>query len=70
MPRQAQVPGAAAAPDTETAAPAPEAASTEAAAPAGQLRAADVDPTKIKRAVLTADGWVCPVTAPAPPTKE
>ena len=28
------------------------------------LRAVDVDPTKIKRAVLTLDGWVCPVEAP------
>jgi hypothetical protein len=32
----------------------------------GVLRAADVDPTRIKRAVLTADGWVCPATTPAP----
>lgn len=28
------------------------------------VRAVDVDPTKIKRAVLTLDGWVCPVEAP------
>ena len=28
------------------------------------LRAVDVDPAKIKRAVLTLDGWVCPETAP------
>ena len=28
------------------------------------LRAVDVDPTKIRRAVLTLDGWVCPVEAP------
>lgn len=28
------------------------------------LRAVDVDPRKIKRAVLTLDGWVCPETAP------
>jgi hypothetical protein len=28
------------------------------------LRAADVDPTKIKRAVLTVDGWVCPAVSP------
>ena len=32
--------------------------------PAAGLRAVDVDPTKIKRAVLTLDGWVCPVEAP------
>lgn len=32
--------------------------------PAGGRRAVDVDPTKIKRAVLTLDGWVCPVEAP------
>lgn len=28
------------------------------------LRASDVDPAKIKRAVLTLDGWVCPSVAP------
>jgi len=28
------------------------------------LRAADVDPNKIRRAVLTVDGWVCPAVAP------
>lgn len=33
--------------------------------PADGLRAVDVDPTKIKRAVLTLDGWVCPVETPA-----
>ena len=32
--------------------------------PTAGLRAVDVDPTKIKRAVLTLDGWVCPVEAP------
>lgn len=36
----------------------------------GQLRAKDVDPTKIKRAVLTLDGWVCPATSPAPPARQ
>ncbi len=30
-----------------------------------ELRAVDVDPTKIKRAVLTKDGWVCPAESPA-----
>lgn len=30
----------------------------------GDLRAIDVDPSKIKRAVLTRDGWVCPVESP------
>lgn len=33
--------------------------------PEAGLRAADVDPTKIKRAVLTLDGWVCPDVSPA-----
>lgn len=28
------------------------------------LRAVDVDPSKIKRAVLTLDGWVCPESSP------
>lgn len=27
-----------------------------------QMRAADVDPTTLKSAVLTLDGWVCPPT--------
>lgn len=43
--------------------------SEQPAAP-GVLRAADVDPTSIRRAVLTADGWVCPAAAPAAPVKE
>ena len=34
------------------------------------LRARDVDATRLKRAVLTLDGWVCPVKAPAPAAKE
>lgn len=34
------------------------------------LRAKDVDPSKLKRAVLTADGWVCPEKSPAPVAKE
>lgn len=34
------------------------------------LRAHEVDPSRIKRAVLTADGWVCPAKSPAPPAKE
>lgn len=43
----------------------------EAEAPAaGQLRAADVNPATLRRAVLTADGWVCPATSPAPAAKE
>jgi hypothetical protein len=40
------------------------------AAEPGVLRAADVDPSKLRRAVLTADGWVCPVDAPNPKVKE
>lgn len=32
--------------------------------PVEGLRAADVDPHKIKRSVLTVDGWVCPAVAP------
>jgi hypothetical protein len=35
-----------------------------------KLRAADVDPTKIRRAVLTADGWVCPDKLPEPKARE
>lgn len=31
---------------------------------------ADIDPTKIRRPVLTKTGWVCPATSPAPPVKE
>lgn len=34
------------------------------------LRAKDVDATRLKRAVLTLDGWVCPATSPAPKAKE
>jgi hypothetical protein len=34
------------------------------------LRAADVDATRLRRAVLTLDGWVCPANSPAPPAKE
>jgi hypothetical protein len=34
------------------------------------LRAADVDATRLRRSVLTLDGWVCPATSPAPPAKE
>lgn len=34
------------------------------------LRAQDVDATRLKRAVLTLDGWVCPATVQAPPAKE
>lgn len=36
----------------------------EAPKPVEGLRAADVDPHHIKRAVLTVDGWVCPAVAP------
>ncbi len=34
------------------------------------LRAKDVDATRLKRAVLTQDGWVCPATIPAPKGRE
>lgn len=34
------------------------------------LRAKDVDATRLKRAVHTQDGWVCPATSPAPKGKE
>lgn len=64
MARQPRVPGAEQAHEE---APEPQA---ETAASAGTLRAADVDPSKLRRAVLTADGWVCPERAPAPPTRE
>jgi hypothetical protein len=67
MARQPRIPGAEAAPEQpETQAPAEAAPEQD----AKQLRAADVDPTKIRRAVLTLDGWVCPATSPAPPAKE
>jgi hypothetical protein len=33
--------------------------------PVRGLQPEDVDPTKIKRAVLTEKGWVCPVESPA-----
>lgn len=60
MPRQPRVPGA----EAEQAKPEP---TPEVAANAGDaIRAADVDPSKIRRAVLTADGWVCPDRLPAP----
>lgn len=59
--RTPRVPGAEQAPEAAQAASAqPEADAT------GVMRAADVDPSKIKRAVLTADGWVCPSALPAP----
>lgn len=45
-------------------------AAPAAAEPAAGLRAADVDPYKIKRSVLTLDGWVCPATSPAPPARQ
>lgn len=35
-----------------------------------KLRAKDVDPYKIRRAVLTVDGWVCPAKLEAPKAKE
>jgi hypothetical protein len=34
------------------------------------LRAKDVDATRLRRSVLTLDGWVCPATSPAPKAKE
>lgn len=34
------------------------------------LRAKDVDATRLKRSVLTLDGWVCPAKAPAAPGRE
>jgi hypothetical protein len=55
---------------TDQAAAEPAAAAPEAETSPAGLRAADVDPTKIKRAVLTADGWVCPDTVPAPPARQ
>lgn len=74
--RAPQVPGATTptATDADTAsepavadqAQAAEPAEAEPVAPAG-LRASDVDPTKIRRAVLTVDGWVCPAALPGGP---
>lgn len=65
MARKPQVPGGEPAAEAEESQPdaAPQ-------AEPGILRAADVDPTKLKRAVLTADGWVCPETSPAPPARQ
>lgn len=48
----------------------PQIAEMAASAVTAILRAADVDPSKLKRAVLTADGWVCPEKSPAPVARE
>lgn len=64
--RAIQTPGGEPEPETSQ----PEAAGQSPEPAAGSLRAAAVDPTKLRRAVLTADGWVCPATSPAPPAKE
>lgn len=65
MARQPRIPGAESLPEN----PEPVAQEAPAEKPAG-LRAADVDPTKIARAVLTLDGWVCPAKSPAPAVRE
>lgn len=69
-------------PETENAATAPAVIAGPEAAPvettddesyreaARGLRAKDVDPTRLRRAVLTLDGWVCPATSPAPAVKQ
>lgn len=67
-PRAVQTPGEAPADSqptevTQAAAPAP-------AEPSGLPDAADIDPAKLKRAVLTKQGWVCPTTSPAPPARQ
>jgi hypothetical protein len=64
--RQPRVPGAEQAPEAPEQAPQVEAPAAE----SGVLRAADVDASKLRRAVLTAEGWVCPVDAPNPKVKE
>lgn len=48
----------------------PQVAEMAASAVSSILRAKDVDPSKLKRAVVTADGWVCPEKSPAPTAKE
>ena len=42
----------------------------EAEAKPGLPDAADIDPTKLRRAVMTRQGWVCPAASPAPPVRE
>jgi hypothetical protein len=61
--RAVQVPGALQADNTEGPATAPV-EFAKGPEPVAGLRAADVDPNKIRRAVLTVDGWVCPAVAP------
>jgi len=61
--RAVQVPGAPQAESAEGPATAPV-EFAKGPEPVAGLRAADVDPHKIRRAVLTVDGWVCPAVAP------
>lgn len=66
-PRTIQTPGEAPTEDADTTvidAPTPSAA--EQALP----DQSEIDPRKIRRAVLTRQGWVCPAEAPAPRTRE
>lgn len=58
---------------SDTAAPTADAESADDEAyreRARTLRAKDVDATRLKRAVLTLDGWVCPATVPSPTVKQ
>jgi hypothetical protein len=60
MARKPQVPGGE--PEQPQEAAAPEVAEEVSSLP----RPEDVDPKKIRRAVLTTAGWICPETLPTP----
>jgi hypothetical protein len=68
--RAVQTPGGPAPEEATEPVQAAQATETQPEPADGTLRAADVDPTTIKRAVLTADGWVCPAASPAPPARQ
>lgn len=55
--------------DDQTPAPAPAAPVADAAVK-GLPDQSEIDPYKIRRAVLSRQGWVCPAEAPTPRSKE
>ena len=66
-PRTIQTPGEAPTDDADTTvADEPTPSEAEQALP----DQSEVDPRRIRRAVLTKQGWVCPSEAPKPPTRE
>lgn len=66
-PRTIQTPGEAPTEDADTAVIAdPKPSAAEQALP----DQSEVDPTRIRRAVLTKQGWVCPAESPKPPSRE